>query len=206
MQAFRSAKEWGARWLGRCFGRGTRAAWNRAYERGAWDFLRSAEERERYRQVAELCTRTCARPTILDVGCGEGILLECLQQMNVAVSAYVGVDLSSEAIRRAQSKHPDVCFQTADAERYIPGSRFDVIVLNESLFYFARPLGVLGLLESGLAGSGVFVVSVYTPPDAPETNTRLWQAVCAHYETVHLRSTVNNEGVRWNMGVFRPKR
>src|SRR5262249_47190801 len=103
LRAVRSATAWTARVRG---GRTTQATWDRQYARGEWEGLKSVEESERYRHVADLCRLGHVRPTILDVGCGEGVLLDWLLHVTGAMPRYVGIDLSAEAIRRARETHP----------------------------------------------------------------------------------------------------
>jgi 2-polyprenyl-3-methyl-5-hydroxy-6-metoxy-1,4-benzoquinol methylase len=71
--------------------------------------------------------------SLLDVGCGEGVLQRRLRALGYA--RYLGIDSSEEAIARAQTERDARTeFRCADAETYMPQDRFDVIVFNEVLY------------------------------------------------------------------------
>jgi SAM-dependent methyltransferase len=64
---------------------------------------------------------------ILEIGCGEGNLLAALQP-----SFGVGVDFSSEMLRRARVRHPCLQFVEADGHAlHLNGHVFDVVVLSD---------------------------------------------------------------------------
>ncbi len=65
---------------------------------------------------------------VLEVGCGQGDLLANLQP-----GVGVGLDLSIEMVKRAVSRHPDLCFFTADAMNIGLAGTFDVIILSDLL-------------------------------------------------------------------------
>ena len=131
--------------------------WEDAYRAGEWDFLRSAAEAERYRAIARYLDRPNAG-RILDVGCGVGLLLPQLPTESRA--AYVGVDLSMNALRgaRAQGARRLIC---ADAERLPLRRSFDAIVFNESLYYFHRPMETFERYLTLLDTRGIAIVSLF---------------------------------------------
>ena len=97
-----------------------------------------------------------AAARILDVGCGEGPLLEPLRQLGVG--RYLGIDVAETVIERAQKlADRNTRFLAADAESYTTDERFDAIVFNESLYYFEDPLPGLGTSPASSlpAGSSV---------------------------------------------------
>jgi SAM-dependent methyltransferase len=63
---------------------------------------------------------------ILEVGCGHGDLLACLQP-----SLGVGVDFSEAMLRVAAKKHPDLTFVQADAHEMEFTDSFDVVILSD---------------------------------------------------------------------------
>ncbi len=65
---------------------------------------------------------------ILELGCGQGDLLAFLSP-----SYGVGLDLSTEMIKRANLRHPDLHFFTADAMNIGLDDTFDVIILSDLL-------------------------------------------------------------------------
>ena len=63
---------------------------------------------------------------VLELGCGCGELLAALKP-----AQGVGLDFSIEAIRRAQSKNPELLFLIADAHEIPLNTQFDVIILSD---------------------------------------------------------------------------
>lgn len=191
---------------GRRLGRGRRssqAKWDDEYQRGGWDFLGSADERQRYRVLVELCSRWKRRPAVLDVACGEGLLLDHFQVMGLELADYLGLDISREAVARAQTRYPQARFEVADAEKYLPTSRYDLIVWNECLYYFRNPLAVLLAFEAGLADDGLTVVSMYAPADQPDRHAKFWEIVRSRYECLEEKASRNRRSTQWQIGVFR---
>lgn len=68
--------------------------------------------------------------TILDVGCGTGILVEHLRNYLKSTKNYVGVDIASQGIEFCKKHYPDFEFHTCSFTK-IPnlGRKFDVICL-----------------------------------------------------------------------------
>ena len=63
---------------------------------------------------------------VLELGCGHGDLLSALRP-----SRGVGIDFSSEMIRNAKAKHPELCFVQCDAHDLCLKTTFDVIILSD---------------------------------------------------------------------------
>src|SRR5919109_102772 len=97
----------------------TQADWEVQYSSGRCDYYRHLSELARYSVVVGYCHYLKPSGTILDLGCGEGILQERLDPKKY--SRYVGVDFSSEAISRAsQRQDKKNLFVTADISTYVP--------------------------------------------------------------------------------------
>jgi len=51
--------------------------WNKQYRKGRWDNLKGEKESGRYKKLVEYTSKYgSANPDILDLGCGEGVLLD----------------------------------------------------------------------------------------------------------------------------------
>lgn len=179
-------------------------SWSQSYAAGKWDFMRSPEESERYRTLVSHCRRV-AQPAVLDIGCGEGILLEHFQNAGLTPARYLGLDIAAAAIDKARLLHPGFHFEATDAETYQPDAQYDVIVLNECLYYFRRPLKVLKNLEAGLAPQGIFVVSAYHPSHDVQRFRRYWENLVSAYECLEHVIVSNRREITWNIGVFQPR-
>jgi len=137
-------------------------AWDEQYRAGHWSFLHNPSELARYGVLAAFCQRLTPARTILDVGCGEGILRDLLRD---GYQRYVGVDLSSVAIdaaRREAGSHDS--FVVADAESYAPGEAFDVVVLNECLYYLHDPLAQAERYLRMASPEGALILSMFESP------------------------------------------
>lgn len=133
-----------------------------------------------------------SHPSVLDVGCGHGRLLQLLEPLGF--KEYVGVDYSAEAIRRAESLSiANTRFEVADFEAWDTLARFDVVMLHECLYYARDPRRVLERALAWLTSDGVLVLSMFSNPHA----TRIWTTLenvpvsCLGWTTVTDRYTGN---------------
>lgn len=173
--------------------------WDAAYRDGTVSYYGQLEELARYSVIVGyvgwfMATRPTGVARILDVGCGTGLLRDSLDGM--AFSGYVGVDLSEAAIRDATAKaHPrsrflvgDVCALRLD--------RFDVVVLNEVLYYAPDASRFLRRIRALLEPHGVLVVSMWRHPG----DRSLWRKVDNAFPLVdrvairNRRNAVNRRG------------
>lgn len=144
----------------------TAPSWDEAYAAGFWDFLAGADEATRYGMIAGLARRLAPGGAVLDVGCGDGVLRHHLDP----ATEYHGIDLSAEAIRRAEARATDLPypgstrFEVADAERWQPSRSYPAIVFNECLYYLERPLAAAHRYLDALSPDGAMIVSMFRGP------------------------------------------
>lgn len=74
--------------------------------------------------------------SILDLGCGTGLLTRLLAEKGHLV---VGIDNSAEMIRKARTLHPNICFETADACALPWNERFDIVFSNAVFHWIREP-------------------------------------------------------------------
>lgn len=179
--------------------------WEAQYAAGKWDFLTQLSELPRYSVLAGYVCHLGRGGAVLDVGCGQGILLRSLP--DAAYSKYVGIDLSASAIaaaqehRREPQQNERSTFLSADCESYVPGEKFDVIVFNEVLYYLRDPQQLVERYTQSLRGGGVMLVSMCT---AARGSAAILGQLKAHYATV--AETLVRDGetrVSWACAVFR---
>jgi SAM-dependent methyltransferase len=137
--------------------------WDQQYKDGIWRCLRRLPERPRYNQIVGYLNAFKPGGSVLDIGCGEGLMRDYLSKG--AYSSYLGIDISAEAIRLATQKgYSEAEFVTADAAEYLPPESYDVIIFNEVLYYLSQPLAVVQRYARFLKPGGLFVVSLFRTP------------------------------------------
>lgn len=68
-------------------------------------------------------------PSLLDVGCGYGGLLERADKMGRTLN-YCGIDVCESMIEEGRRRHPNAHFQCTDFFEYVPAERYDYVVCN----------------------------------------------------------------------------
>jgi 2-polyprenyl-3-methyl-5-hydroxy-6-metoxy-1,4-benzoquinol methylase len=172
--------------------------WETQYRAGGWQFMRALDELGRYAVIAAFAQHLAPAGAVLDVGCGEGLLLDELRWRGYR--RYLGVDLAEAAITAAGPRRDErTDFVAADAETFASGERFDVIVFNESVYYFHQPLATLRRYESMLAPGGALIVSMF--------RSRRSQAIARLLEREYAlreRTAVSNRKGTWVVSVLAP--
>lgn len=170
----------------------TTEQWTRAYAGGQLGYYGDLSELGRYSALVGYASWYAAavgrEPTILDVGCGTGLLRRRLE--GVPFSAYVGIDLSEVSVAEARAAgHARSEFLVGDVSGLDLGP-FDLVVLNEVLYYAEDAGEFLRGITSLLAPDGAVLVSVWRHPG----DRALWRAVVAAVpivDRVEVRNTGN---------------
>ena len=177
----------------------TAERWEREYRSERWSYMEGLPEVARYSVVLGYVRFLALRGEVLDLGCGEGILQARLGRP--CYTRYVGVDISSTAIALASARaDAQTCFVCADVAHYEPEGKFDVIVLNELLYYISDPHELLRRYEHFLKPDGAFVISMFV---TEETRVN-WQLLDRHYEILDQTIATNrNSGFSWDCRLLR---
>lgn len=95
--------------------------------------------------------------TVLDVGCGDGLLLSTLKSLRPGIRE-LGVDISSVAVEKARSRgvNATLCDVVADNDRLRPLGIFDYVIMAEVLEHIQDAERLLKLVGS-LARRAVLV-------------------------------------------------
>lgn len=134
---------------------------------------------ERKRQALALYDRLtggklCAAPSgavALDVGCGQGMLLDLLRE---AGWQTVGIERSGAAAAAIDAGHRVHAIDVEDPdERTALDERFDVITMTHVLEHLRNPVGALRWIASHLREDGLAVVEV---PNWEDLARPLWGA------------------------------
>lgn len=174
----------------------SRETWEEEYRSGKWELMRATDELARYSVIAGYLHHCHPGGSVLDVGSGEGILLDHLR----SVSRYLGIDLSEEAVKQGARRVDDhASLLAADAEQYRPTERWDAIVFNECVYYFEDPIGTVLAYREGLAEGGTLIVSTFRSRRADVIAKRLIEKL-----TLIEEVAVTNRKGTWVVRLFRP--
>src|SRR3954451_6694724 len=137
------------------------ATWDAQYVAGRWAYLGELPELARFSVLAGYLSHFKPGGAILDIGCGEGALARRLPAG--AFRRYVGVDLSAAAIEKAvRAAASNTSWIAADAQNYEPTERFDAVVFNEVVYFFADPAGTVERYARALNDGGILLFSINT--------------------------------------------
>ncbi|MFD2263154.1 class I SAM-dependent methyltransferase [Lacibacterium aquatile] len=135
------------------------ALWDREYRDGRWNFLHAMREVPRYGIVSAYLAQVLKPGSLLDIGCGDGVLMDYLPVTKI--SRYVGVDLAQEALDRFRGLPVGGELACADLQSYQPQGKFDAILFNEVLFFADDPAAEMARYKKFLTPEGAMVVSLY---------------------------------------------
>ena len=175
-------------------------SWREEYADGTWSRLHRLGELGHYSAIAGYYGRVKPGGSILDVGCGDGVLQRQLKPHGY--SRYLGIDFTPEAVASAADGQDTTTteFAVADATQYIPERKFDVIIFNECLYYFTDPMDVLERYSDFLHDDGVFIISNYSSLFNLGMIRSIRQTMIVEDEV----SIINRDGISWTVQLARP--
>jgi len=137
--------------------------WDKQYKSGKWENLKSEKESMRYFQIIDYLKKYGPKnPSILDIGCGDGVLNERMK--GFVFSYFLGLDFSKVSIDQAKRKNfPKAEFVSEDVISFIPSRNFDAIVFNEAFYYIheTEKNNVLDRMLDHLNQDGIIITSIY---------------------------------------------
>jgi len=127
------------------------------------------------------------RGSVLDIGCGQGLLLKKVRLLASPGSFFTGIDISGKLCAMARINNPDAIIVQGDAESLpFKDSSFDIILMTEVVEHLLDYAKALYEVRRVLKRGGVFIVSVpnrdwasYDFYDKIRNHT--WQPVDDHY-------------------------
>jgi len=176
-----------------------REAWDKMYRDGAWDHLNEIEEIGHYGVIIGYLRFYFDKPSVLDLGCGYGRLLQLLEPH---FHDYTGIDISAEAISSARGVNiPGAHFAVSRFEDYVPKQKVNVIIFNESLGYTERPAHLVDKFSHHLLPAGKIIISQL----ASGHHHAMWRSVSARLQLVTGTQVRNARRQIWNVKVFQRK-
>lgn len=176
-----------------------KAVWESKYLKGKYDSLKKLGGLAHYSVIAGYFHYLKNGGSILDVGCGDGLLQSRLN-LN-GYSYYLGIDISDTAITRASSKSNNkTFFFREDAMKFVPKERFDAIIFNENLMCYYDPLAILKKYQNYLKKDGLFIVSMIVN----NRNFFIWKRLKNKFTTLDETKIKNKNGLRWICKVLNP--
>lgn len=105
----------------------------------------------------------CARPSVLDLGCGNGQLLEFFKEKGLACD-YTGVDFSDALLAVAHRQNPEATFIQGDVNQLstLVSDRFDFVIYSHVIEMLESP--ELSLHEAKKATDRV-LIRFFEPPE-----------------------------------------
>jgi len=174
-------------------------AWDRMYREGAWDRLDDFSELGHYAVIAGFVRTLSETATVWDMGCGHGRLLQLLQPH---FSSYIGIDISAEAIARAEALHlPRTTFAVSRFEDWSPEGEADVIIFNESLSYTTHPAELVRTYSARLNRGGRIIISLLEYGNYRPT----WRRIARVADLVSGVRIDNMQGQAWNVRMFKAR-
>ncbi|MCU0448842.1 MAG: methyltransferase domain-containing protein [Bernardetiaceae bacterium] len=172
--------------------RSYRARLNYQYKRGGWDWLAALDEMAHHAILGGYFRFNKKGGTLLDLGCGEGVLQDNIGHENY--SYYIGVDLSDDAIRIANERRGNekTFFYQGNMDKYVPPRKFDVIAINEALYFSEDPLKLLSRLEAYLETDGFFMISM-----VDKRGDHIWDVLNKHYAFLDENYVTNIKKITW---------
>ncbi len=141
-------------------------------------------------------------PTVLDIGCGHGRFLQLLAGVDFA--EYTGVDWSDHAVEQARALLiPRTRFEVGDMDYWDTTERFNVVVLDESLYYSADPFEMFERSLGWLAEDGMVIVSMFRSLGARYIWSRIQSAAVEPLAACAVKDPM--EGGVWDVKALRPR-
>jgi SAM-dependent methyltransferase len=98
---------------------------------------------------------------ILDVGCGDGRLIQYL--VDAGFKDVLGVDIDAASVAAVERRHPGSALHIGNLEEFCAGRRasFDVVIAKQVIYYFSAVVPVLESLRAVLVPGGTLVAEVF---------------------------------------------
>jgi len=170
------------------------------FKTGFWDYLSNLDELAHYSIIAGYCYFWKSHPSILDVGCGQGVLQG---KLNIgSYSFYEGIDISHEAILQAEHKIDlNTDFHVANIVDFRTKKLFDIIIFCESLYYLDtinEISKVIDIYAQFLEVNGKIIISQF----ATENVNEIWKELDMKLILIDQVEVTNRFNLRSTIKVY----
>src|ERR1017187_3825426 len=183
-------------------GRVGKEVWEKDYTGTRWDYLASEHQKVHYEAVLGQIKKAGSPESILDIGCGEGVLYDYLKNSLTAPFGYRDIDISETAVAKGSQKFPGIDLKVVDYDFEHVEGRFMLIIFNEVLYYFVKPVKmVTKAIKENLAYDGVIIISMYD--DGSGRNNRIWKNIDSNFKVLSHDTVRSSKGSRWNIKIIK---
>lgn len=174
--------------------------WDRQFSEGYWDFLLDTPKNTA--AIVQYLTEQYKdrKITILDVGCGNGIIPKLLSETDLTFD-YTGTDISAAALTQAKENYPAGEYINQGMEDDLSlSSTFDVIIFSEVLLY-GNAKKTLAAHKKFFTPDNMIIISLYK-----NWRTRLiWWQVSKYFNFVNQLTLSEVQGSAWDikMGYYK---
>jgi 2-polyprenyl-6-hydroxyphenyl methylase/3-demethylubiquinone-9 3-methyltransferase len=179
------------------------ARWDRAYREGHTDAYGDLDELARYSLLVGYLRYIGGAPTVLDIGCGTGLLRKRIGAEDF--SEYLGVDHTEAAIEVARESGYDRSRFLVGDPQILELEKHDVVICNEMLYFVPQHELLLDRIGELLVPRGHLLVSIFRHPGDSE----LWRNLLDRFDFVDrvwARNEHNRIGWRgWTVGWLRKR-
>jgi SAM-dependent methyltransferase len=115
----------------------------------------------RRRLLNALLTLNCSSSKLLEIGCGLGYVLECINLKHPDLQ-LVGIDISQTAIAKAKAKYSNFDFYVSDirVSKKKLQNQYDIVILSQMLWYILDDLtDVFKNISKYLHDDGILIIT-----------------------------------------------